>query len=83
MIAATGKPLPKYIPSFSWFIEGVVTKGFGKSRLYDTAKKTMPRRGCRWTEADEAMWNEIFNMTKPQRMEAVRKGRRVLSGQRG
>ena len=37
LIAATGKPLPKFIPSFAWFIEGVVTKGFGKRALYDTA----------------------------------------------
>ncbi len=83
LITTTGKLLPRYIPSFAWLIEGVVTKGFGKSRFYATAQEAMQRRGCQWTEADEAMWNEIFNMTKPERMEAVRKGRRVLSGHRG
>jgi len=83
LIAATGKPLPKFIPSFAWFLEGVVTKGFGKRKLYETAATAMGRRGCRWTEADEAMWNEVFNITKPARDEAVKRGRRTLAaGQR-
>ena len=40
LIAATGKPLPKFIPSFAWFLEGVVTKGFGKR----TAVRRPPAR---------------------------------------
>jgi UDP-N-acetylglucosamine diphosphorylase/glucosamine-1-phosphate N-acetyltransferase len=80
VIMASGKPLPKFIPSFGWFIEGVVTKGFGKKALYETAKTAMGRRKCQWTAADEAMWDEIFQLTAGPRMEAVRKGRRVLAG---
>ena len=80
LIAATGKPLPKFIPSFAWFLEGVVTKGFGKRKLYETAKTSMGRRRKEWTPALEAMWDEIFNMTAPARKEAVRKGRRALAG---
>ncbi|MBN2472977.1 MAG: hypothetical protein JXB62_00115 [Pirellulales bacterium] len=79
LIAATGKPLPKHIPSFAWFLEGVVTKGFGKGKLYETARTAMGRRGREWTEAQEAMWNEVFNMTKPVRSEAVKRGRRLLA----
>ena len=52
VIAATGKPLPKFIPSFAWFLEGVVTKGFGKKALYadrpdrhGPAEMPMDRRG--------------------------------------
>jgi len=82
LIAATGKPLPKYIPSFAWFLEGVVTKGFGKQKLYDTARTAMGRRKQEWTPAMEAMWNEIFNITAPERIEAVKKGRRVLAARR-
>ena len=51
VIMATGKPLPKFIPSFGWFLEGIVTKGFGKRRLYQTAKTAMGRRNCQWSEA--------------------------------
>jgi hypothetical protein len=79
VIAGTGKPLPKYIPSFAWFLEGVVTKGFGKRKLYETAKKVTSRRGREWTVAQEQMWDEIFEMTAPERDEAVKKGRRTLA----
>lgn len=82
LIAATGKPLPKFIPSFAWFLEGVVTKGFGKRKLYETAKTAMGRRKREWTPAQEAMWDEIFNMTAPPRKEAIKKGRRTLTSQR-
>jgi UDP-N-acetylglucosamine diphosphorylase/glucosamine-1-phosphate N-acetyltransferase len=78
LIMATGKPLPKHIPSFAWFIEGIVTKGFGKNKLYETAKTAMSRRKCEWTPAMESMWNAVFEMTAPVRMKAVKKGRKAL-----
>jgi UDP-N-acetylglucosamine diphosphorylase/glucosamine-1-phosphate N-acetyltransferase len=78
LIMATGKPLPKHIPSFAWFIEGIVTKGFGKGRLYETAKTAMSRRKCKWTAAMEAMWDAVFEMTAPVRNKAIQKGRRTL-----
>ncbi len=80
MIATTGKLMPKFIPSFSWFVEGAVTKGFGKKKLYETAKVAMSRRKCTWTAADEALWDTVFQMTAPVRDEAIRKGRRHLAG---
>ncbi|MDP7637405.1 MAG: putative sugar nucleotidyl transferase [Phycisphaerae bacterium] len=78
LILGTGKPLEKYIPSFSWYLGGVVTKGFGKKRLYETAKTTMGRRKCEWTTAEEAMWNAVFEMTAPVRNQAIKKGRKVM-----
>ena len=76
LIAATGKPLPKFIPSFAWFLEGVVTKGSANGQLYQTAKTAMGRRKRNWTPAQEAMWDEIFNLTAGPRTEAIQKGRR-------
>ena len=58
----------------------MVTKGFGKRKLYETAATAMPRRGRQWTPAEEAMWDEIFKMTAPTRKPAIAKGRRVLAG---
>jgi len=78
LIMATGKPLPKFIPSFAWFIEGVVTKGFGKKILYGTANTAMSRRKQKWTPAQEAMWEKIFAMTAGPREEAVKKGRKAM-----
>jgi UDP-N-acetylglucosamine diphosphorylase/glucosamine-1-phosphate N-acetyltransferase len=83
IIMATGKPLPKFIPSFSWFIEGVVTKGFGRRTLYETAGMAMGRRGSRWTQAQEAMWDAIFELTAPARDEAVKKGRKAMLKSQG
>ena len=63
LIAATGKLLPKFIPSFAWFLEGVVTKGFGKQQaLRDGRHGHGPPQVC-MDPADEAMWDEIFAMT--------------------
>jgi UDP-N-acetylglucosamine diphosphorylase/glucosamine-1-phosphate N-acetyltransferase len=78
IIMATGKPLPKHIPSFAWFIEGIVTKGFGKGRLYETAKTAMSRRKCEWIPAMETMWDAVFEMTASVRNRAIKKGRRTL-----
>ena len=78
LIAATGKPLPKFIPSFAWFLEGVVTKGFGKGKLYETARIAMGRRKRAWTAAEQAMWDAIYELTAGPRDEAVRRGRKAL-----
>ena len=74
----TGKPLPKYIPAFSWFIEGIVTKGFGKRKLYETAKMAMSRRKYQWTQTEQDMWDAVFEMTAPIRKQAVKKGRKTM-----
>ena len=81
VIVATGKPLPKFIPSFAWFLEGVVTKGFGKRKLYETAATVMSRRGREWSAAQVSMWDEIFKMTAPPRQEVLKQGRRTLRAQ--
>lgn len=75
LIITTGKLLPKFIPSFTWFLDGVVGKGFGKSKLYETAKISMGRRNCEWTAAEEAMWDSIFEITAPVREKAIRRRR--------
>jgi hypothetical protein len=82
LIVATGKPLPKFLPSFGWFVEGYVSKGFGRGKLYSTAATAMGRRGREWTPAQQAMWDEIFNMTAGPRNEAIKRGRRALRAQR-
>jgi UDP-N-acetylglucosamine diphosphorylase/glucosamine-1-phosphate N-acetyltransferase len=77
LILATGKPLPKFIPSFAWLIDGVATKGFGRKKLYETASAAMTRRKCLWTAAEEAMWDAVFEITAPVRDEAIKRGRRA------
>jgi len=78
LIMASGKPLMKFIPSFAWMLEGLVTKGFGKGKLYETAKMAMSRRNRRWTDAQQAMWDAVFEMTAPVRDPLIRRGRRQM-----
>jgi hypothetical protein len=72
-------PLPKFIPSFAWLVKGSVMKGGGKKALYRTAKAVMDRRKCPWTPAHEAMWDEIYQLTKVARDKALKKGRIALA----
>jgi UDP-N-acetylglucosamine diphosphorylase / glucose-1-phosphate thymidylyltransferase / UDP-N-acetylgalactosamine diphosphorylase / glucosamine-1-phosphate N-acetyltransferase / galactosamine-1-phosphate N-acetyltransferase len=80
LIATTGKLMPKFLPSFAWHIADAMTEGLGKTKLYEAAKIAMSRRQCAWTEADERLWDTIFEMTAPAREEAIRKGRKKQAG---
>ena len=71
-LATPGVLLPKYIPSFAWFMKGQLSKGLGKQRLYDTARIAMSRRGHAWTPADEAMWEEVYRLTAADKMKDKR-----------
>jgi UDP-N-acetylglucosamine diphosphorylase/glucosamine-1-phosphate N-acetyltransferase len=79
LINATGTPLPKFIPSFAWLLKGAVVKGGGRKALYKTAEVAMGRRKCPWTPAHEAMWNEIFELTRVSRDKALKRGRIALA----
>ena len=80
VIMATGKPLPKFIPSFVWYLDGNFSKGYGKQSLYKTAAVAMSRRKCSWTSAMEKMWDTIYELTAPVRDEYIRKARRAAIG---
>lgn len=79
LILANGKPLPKTIPSFSWLLQGVVTKGFGRKKLYETAAAAMGRRDRQWTPAEQALWDAIYELTAGPRAEALKRGRQALA----
>jgi UDP-N-acetylglucosamine diphosphorylase/glucosamine-1-phosphate N-acetyltransferase len=79
LIMATGTPLPKFIPSFAWFLNGVVTKGFGKKKLYETARTAMSRRGQEFTDAHQAMFDMVFELTAEPRQAALKKGRKQMA----
>ena len=70
---ADGRLLPKFIPSFAWYLDGALSEGFGKFRLYDTARAAMRRRQCVWTAADQSLWDAVFDLTAPERERAIRR----------
>ncbi len=79
VLVATGAPLPKTIPPFGWFLNGVVSKGFGLGALLNTARTAMSRRKVQMTEDDEALYRYLFKLTSEDRMDYVRRGRRMLA----
>jgi UDP-N-acetylglucosamine diphosphorylase/glucosamine-1-phosphate N-acetyltransferase len=79
VLVATGSPLPKYIPAFAWFLNGVVSKGFGPNALIDTARTAMSRRKVTLSDEEEQVLRHVFEITAAERLEHVRKGRRMLA----
>jgi UDP-N-acetylglucosamine diphosphorylase/glucosamine-1-phosphate N-acetyltransferase len=79
VLVATGAPLPKYIPPFAWFLSGAVGKGFGVNALIDTARTAMGRRKVELSGEEEAVLRHVYEITSEERMEHVRKGRRMLA----
>ena len=77
---ATGEPLPKSIPSFGWFVNGFVSKGFGLGALLQTARIAMSRRKVTMTAEDEALLRKVYDLTQEERTVAVKKGRRLAGG---
>jgi len=82
VLVATGAPLPKYIPPFAWFLNGVVTKGFGLTQLLATARTAMSRRKVEMTAEDETLLRHVFALTQKERAEYIEKGRRQLAAHR-
>jgi UDP-N-acetylglucosamine diphosphorylase/glucosamine-1-phosphate N-acetyltransferase len=76
---ATGQPLPKTIPAFGWFVSGFVSKGFGLGALLQTARIAMSRRKVTMTEQDEQLLRTVYDLTKDERLAAVKKGRRMMA----
>jgi UDP-N-acetylglucosamine diphosphorylase/glucosamine-1-phosphate N-acetyltransferase len=77
VLVSSGRLMPKFIPSFTWYLNNEITPadgpGRGKESLYATAKTALGRRGCKWTKQDEAMWDAIYEMTRGEREAAMEK----------
>jgi UDP-N-acetylglucosamine diphosphorylase/glucosamine-1-phosphate N-acetyltransferase len=71
-LVGTGEPLPKYIPSFTWYVKGKMTKGFGLKALLETARKAMARRGIEFTPAEEEMYRGLYEATRAERERLIR-----------
>ncbi len=80
VLVATGAPLPKYIPPFTWFLGGAITKGFGLRALIDTARTAMSRRKVDLTDSMEELLHHVFEMTAADRNAHVERARRAMVG---
>jgi len=72
--------LPKYIPSFAWYLNGRISKGLGRSYALDTARAAMARRGVELTGAMVKLIEHTEELTHEARMEKVKRDRRKAFG---
>ena len=74
-VVGVGHLLPKYLPSFAWFLEGKVMKGFGLQSQIETAITAMSRRKVYLLPEEKDLIAYVYETTKGERLEAVRKSR--------
>ena len=74
-IVGVGALPPKYVPPFSLFVNGKITKGLGFKALLETARTSMSRRKIELSAEEEHLLRAIYEATKEERREAVKKYR--------
>ncbi|MFH1779407.1 MAG: putative sugar nucleotidyl transferase [Candidatus Omnitrophota bacterium] len=68
--------LPKFIPSFCWFLNRKPTKGYGFDMLLETAKKVTSRRGRELTQAQIKLLEFAKELTKEETLALIKKARK-------
>jgi UDP-N-acetylglucosamine diphosphorylase/glucosamine-1-phosphate N-acetyltransferase len=72
-VVTAGTLIPKFVPSFCWYLNNRVTKGFGYNQMLTTAARAMERRKVQLTPEDEAMLKTVFEITKDERSFWIKK----------
>jgi UDP-N-acetylglucosamine diphosphorylase/glucosamine-1-phosphate N-acetyltransferase len=81
-ILGAGCLLPKSVPSFVMFMDNKIYKA-GLGQLIGTARTAMGRRKAAMTPEEEALIRRLFELTKDERDELIRKSRKEMMIQRG
>jgi UDP-N-acetylglucosamine diphosphorylase/glucosamine-1-phosphate N-acetyltransferase len=80
VLLTCGSLMPKSIPSFLWRMNGEFSRGFGRRRLYETARKVMSRRGRQFDDAHQRLYDHVFAVTEKEREQALKRERRTSDG---
>ena len=75
-VVGSGSVSPKFIPSFTWFLNDRAFKGHGLRLMIETAKTVVSRRGRKLTEEDVKLLEHTHAITKEERMKLIKKGRK-------
>ncbi|HPD16181.1 MAG TPA: putative sugar nucleotidyl transferase [Planctomycetota bacterium] len=81
-IMASGGVTPKFIPSFTMFLDNKMYNIPFKKTL-ETARTAMSRRKRQLTEAEVAALESAVGLTKAERDDLVRRSRKLLARERG
>jgi len=71
-----GGILPKFFPSFTWYINNKFMKGYGLEMMIKTARAAMERRKRTMTKEEEEVIRAAHELTAGPRLAAVRKSRK-------
>lgn len=69
--------LPKYFPSFIWFVNGKMMKGYGVEYAINTAKIAMERRNRVLLPEEEEVIRKVYEMTEEERKKYVERSRKT------
>jgi len=75
IVVGSGQISPKFIPSFSWYINQKVTRGFGFNAALKGCQMQMSRRDKSLSEPDIKLLKLAKEITKEKREELIKKGR--------
>jgi len=65
--------MPKFIPSFTWFLHNRFFKGYGLEYMVQTAKKAMSRRKVEMSAEEEKLMAVLYKLTKEERTYWIKK----------
>jgi len=71
-----GGILPKYFPSFTWYINNKFMKGTGFEMAIETAKKVMARRKRELLKEEEDVIRKVYEITEDERKEYIKRSRK-------
>lgn len=71
-IVSDGKLLPKYIPSFTWYVRGKIVRGPGIDYMLKTAKTVMARRRADLLEVEEKLLRRLYEETREERDRVIK-----------
>ncbi|MCM8767303.1 MAG: hypothetical protein NC921_00775 [Candidatus Omnitrophica bacterium] len=70
--------LPKYFPSFIWYVNGKFMKGYGLEYSLETVKISMERRDRELLKEEENVIRKVYEMTETERKTYIEKSRKSL-----
>lgn len=76
IVVPTSGVLPKFIPSFSWFLKGKFYKGYGFKKLIEGSKEQMKRRDMEMSKEEIELLKEVFELTGEPRDNLIAKSKR-------
>ena len=78
LLMASGVPLPKFIPSFSWFLNGRFSRGAGFKNLIKTAHAATERRNSSLSKEDISLFEAVFEMTREERDPLIKRSSKAM-----